>query len=180
MNEAKRKLQAITEAFAELHEDLINVLREVSKEARGQRYSAGDLADFGYLCYSLEKLFDEYRKDSKSHKELMVKLMTVVLLRDPDVINNDDNDRKAKRELCTAIPDLTTFASIPRPGTDEFRAIMRHYGFEGEAVEKGLVKFDFGKMKAEITRLKEDGKPLPDGLGKTYDEYTARFYKKRG
>jgi len=167
------------EKLGEIHHTLLGDLQALTAKMKCNEFTMRDLADIGFLCREMENLCDDFRKDFKARKEVAIKLLAHKLLTDPDNLNDEDATDRVSGELATATIDVKKFAQLPLHGTEEFCRLMDHLGVPVEAYDSGLIKFDWQKLKKEVTRRLEFGEKLPPGLGQLYTEFTARFTRKK-
>ena len=135
----------------------------------------GELADAGFMLRNCERYFDDARKEVKSRKELISKLLCVQLTRRA----LEGGELIARGKLASASPDTHVRPKIPKYGTPEYIRLLTWLGIPADAIEGGALNIHFNRMSERLTRLASEGKQLPEGLLPTYTESTCTFRGKR-
>ncbi len=79
-------------------------------------------------------------------------------------------------------PDVKLAATLPKKGTDEYKALLTTLGFSQELIETDAVRPHWPGMTDLIATCMAEGKRLPEGLSmdKTYPVYSIKVYKVKG
>lgn len=136
-----------------------------------------EMADMGFFARELERLLDDMRKDAKSQKELLGKLLCIDVMQESleDQGNSDDviHGKYARAEC-----DMKMEAVLPKKGTPEYRKLLEHFGVSDEAIDHGLFSIHWNWMKEYLTELAQQGKKTPPGVLDTNPSYYAKFVRK--
>jgi len=178
MHEDVKKLQELYDQMSAMRDYAYAMFQDVGKLVKGKKLDNPDLVDAGFLLRECEEKLDDWRKDCKAYKTLVGKYLALAVMQDPNNVNDATAEATVKGELASATPDLKSFAEIPHYGSEDFINLMADLGISGEAVDRGLVKVDWKRMKDEVTRRDQEGVPLPSGLGKKYHEYRCTWRRK--
>lgn len=177
MNKAIEALQKKLNDVIDLRDDIYNTIAALSNDIKSNKFTPPELCDFGFLCRELSKIADDLRKDVDAFGKMSGKFMTLAALQDPDIVNQvGDEDLIIRGTLATAKPKIVIGASRPQFGTAEHTELLRYFGVSGDAVE--VVKVDWKQLQRRLTQLTEDGRALPPGIGKTFDDYKVTYRRK--
>ena len=168
------RLQRALEATQAFHTKLLLLLIDASEELK----SAGalgrpEIADVGFLCREMENIYDELRKEVKARKELAGRIIAEESAR--RVTQDPSAEMNVRGTLCTAQPDVKLIPSIPRPGSPEYERLCQHFGVAEEFAGLGVIRYHFNTMVDYLAKLMAEGRPLPDGIVKTYSQFTTVF-----
>lgn len=175
-------LDLLLDLMAELRsiqQELYDRLDKVAEQHKKRETTIPDLTDAGFICREAEELFDEMRKQAKAHKELAAKVLYLTMA-ERAISHPETAEEKSKGALASATPRVSIIADQPHRGTDEYVAFMRDVYVPDRIIADGLLKPDFKALGELVTRLIEDGKPLPPGINRTWKAYDAVYVRKRG
>ena len=179
----KRQADAMRLEFLKLKLRAAEFLIEVQSGIKAEAFDRADQVDLGWCFREIEKMCDELRKEFKSRKELIGK---VLALRIAEEAMNDMGSLSGEKsmtvhgEFASGIPDVSQSASLPRPDTADYVALCKYLGIiDEDLVGSGVVRFSYTSLSDLVTRLAAEGKPLPDGIAKTYSVYSTIFRTKK-
>lgn len=171
-------LKDLTDKIKTLHHEVYEHLSLIDERMKKGQTSIQDMVDLGFLCREQEDLLDEMRKNAKARKEFTERLLVTNWTGAAMTANPLPDSIKATLASASNFR-IKTIAELPEHGGDDYIVFMRSLEIPEEVIKKGLVKPDWEKTIEHLTTLKEDGKKLPPGLGKTWDKYTCTFTRSR-
>jgi hypothetical protein len=157
----------------EVHASVVGYCHVLSGALGNNELTEADLADAGYLLRESERWLDEARKEVKAKKETIGRILAVLITR--RVMEDPDEEPRARGELCTATPDVAIRPKLPKAGTEEYSDLMRWLGVPVETVEGGVLNVHFNRMSEMLTRMAEEGKTPHPGLVGTYTDTSCVF-----
>ncbi len=170
-------LREKTRAF---HTELYDFIAETQEAVAKLGLGMPDLVDMGLLCREMEVFFDEMRKEVKSRKELIGKLMAMYVAQQ-SLNDTEKLEVTIKGELGTGTPDVKLQPKIPEPGSPEFMDLMEYFGLPRNRLAgiEDCMRLSFNGMRDLVTDLAEKGIPMPPGVVKTWPIYTTRFRRRK-
>lgn len=158
----------------QLHEDIVGELMVMREPTNKMEVDDGVLVDVGFLLREMERHFDEMRKDVKSRKELIGRLLCLRCIK-----GMQSGEKVSLRgELATGSPDLGKVPEIPARGTPQYEELMTFLGVPKEAYENGVVVPHWKHVQELLNELAAQGKDAPPGVGERPD-YKMTFTKRR-
>lgn len=151
--------------------DLYDAIEEQMNTIKSAETEPRDLVDMGYFCRKIRERADELRKDADARLELIGKVICIRLI-DP---NAGDLVARARGKYAVGTPDLKMVATVPKKGSPEYLALLKHFGVDESAIKAGLFNANWKRLKDMTTELTEQGVPLPPGIGEPYPEYRTIF-----
>lgn len=135
-----------------------------------------ELADVTYAMKQSEKFLKDLSSTLKKQRENLERIACLLWVKrnvaDP-----------IKTDYVTATPNLKTMASLPtKKGDPEgYAALLKWLGIREDVSEDDAVRPHWPGMVEYLTKLMEEGKPLPPGIdpGKTYPMYTLSHRKRK-
>jgi len=156
------------------------LLDEVTEMIMSESYSRQDQVDLGWIFRELENLCDDMRKDSKARKMnigklLAFRLVSETLAEEEDELHVTEDSGRAEGVYATGTATMSMKSPLPKPPTEEYTNLCRFLGVDEDWIESGIVGFRFQNLGKLVTRLTEEGQPLPPGISKTFPEYSMTF-----
>lgn len=148
-------------------------LQKITENVKAMNFKWPELADLGYLQKGLEDLCNDARKTFGAHKAETEKVLCAAV--SARCVADPTASDKVVGHLATAKPNIAIDAALPKVGTPEYEELCRFFG----CPEDGIFRPHFPAMGKEVTRRREEGLPLPPGLGKTYTRFYCS-YRARG
>jgi len=152
-------------------------LSKNNEQLKSKKLSNGELCDFGFICRELENIFDELRKEVKARKELCGQIIAYRLiqaqLQDPSI------KMQVQGQFATGTPDVKMQAALPKKDTEEYYQVTDYFNIPREVAETGILRLDWKVCSEFLTRLMNEGKPIPKGFGKQYPLYVTIYRKKK-
>jgi len=170
-----QELQELSEEVSILHSKFLEYLLVITKDIRSGKLKDEKMCDIGYLLRELENLFDDWRKDCKARKELIGKILAFNVTQ---ASLNGSTETCVRGLLATGTADVKIRAKLPAKGTDEYMAVLKHFGIPETLVQAGVLKLDWDGVSGLATKQAQDGKPMPPGLGETFPEYVTVFKRR--
>ncbi len=170
-------LQTLLHKIEDLHVEFRGEMQTLTAAMRDGKKTPEETTDIGFLFRECESILDDWRKDCQASKLLAELLIAKVILFSPKSVNEGVEDT-VHGTLATATPRLTTESGLPKRGTPEYTALLSHYGIPIELINKGLIALHYVEFAKEVTRLQEDGKPPPPGVGESYSKFRCTFRRK--
>ena len=124
-----------------------------------------ELADTVYALRECYKLTDDARKLIDNIKGLAERLACIIW------IKTSEGD-KIETDYCIGTPKVKQITSVPKRGTEDYALLMDFLEIPDTGEE--VVRFHWPGLTEHLTRLAEEGKPLPPGIdpSKTYAGYS--------
>lgn len=180
MHEQVKMAQGLRDVLVAFHKEVYDFIAVTHDGVTKMELSMEDLVDMGYLCRDMERYLDEMRKEVKSRKELIGKLLAF------HVAQQSLNDTEklqvtVKGELATGTPDVKLQPKIPEPKTEEFSQLMEYFGLSRDRLAgiEDCLRLSFNGMRDLVSRLAEEGYPMPPGVVKTWPVYTTTFRRRK-
>lgn len=158
-------LRAIHDRGVALYSRVMPEMKKIPDEAIA--------ADVGYLSHELEKLTDESHKDANALKEIMAKIIGLMVVQ--RTTQDSTLEPKLRGTLASATPDSKIIPLLPSTTAPEYKMLCRELGFTEEAIEKGFASLHFRRLADYLTELAAEGKPAPKI--KTGVQFTCRYSK---
>ena len=180
MHEQIKAAKGLRDEIVAYHKEVYDFIAVTHESVTKMKISMEDLTDMGYLCREMEKYFDELRKEVRSRKELIGKLLAFHVARQS--LNEAAGiEVTIKGELATGTPDVKLMPKVPESGTDEFRECMEYLGVSSSQLDESgdCLRLSFKGMQALVTKLAEEGKPMPPGVTKSWPVYTTTFRRRK-
>lgn len=171
---AKDFYRAVLESYMTLQEHM----KELEVALKSQTKLV-DLADCDYAIDRAYELADTMRKKIKHLGELSTKLTVIKYLTDPTTTGDP-----IRTEYVTVSPSMVLVPQVPsrEKAPEHYEQFMRDLGVsDEESIKSGVVAPHWPKLVEHITKLAENGEPLPAGCdpSKTYPVYDCKRRKKK-
>jgi hypothetical protein len=166
------QFRKVKSAYRELYADLSMLNKRVQTTR-----SPEDLADYAIVCRETAKLLSDLDKEYRKTQEMCERLgcMIAVTQGDVDII---------RAKLCTGTPDLKMIATLPSQKLDpeNYAKFMKSLGVSEELYETGVMQLYWPRVVDYLTKLAENGKPMPAGIDmeKTRPQYRLMLRLKKG
>lgn len=157
--------------------DLVEFQHSLDPRVNAGQLSEAEATDVGFLHRELEELANEVRKECDARKELIGRVLAVMITRRS--LENPGGSLSSQGEFATATPDIRVRPILPKHGTPEYATLMREFGVADEAVENGLVSPHRPRLSEWLTRLAESGRPAPKGLLGSRPEPQVTFRRRK-
>lgn len=169
MNKDIVNLQNLIVEIGSLHQAFYDLIVPITDQVKGGVYAVKELADLGFLFREGETILDDWRKDSKSRKELIGRMLALLIVEQntTDLVHG---------ELCRAQIDLKMRPEMPKVGTKEYYDLCHHYGIDDP--DNTPIRISWKGIEEECSKLTEQGKPLPPGMKKPKAQFSCKFTKK--
>lgn len=166
-------LQAAQQLQTALASDAFDFVENTLKKGKA---NDAQLVDVGFLLREMENVFDECRKEAKARKELISRLLAAKAI---DSLNDPEGAQgRFDGNLASAIPDAKIYPKIPRPGSDDYLALMEFMGVPAPVAALGLLKPSFTATQEWLQERAAEGKNPPNCLG-TYTDAVCIFRRKK-
>jgi hypothetical protein len=152
----------------EVHASIYKLLLELKSGATIR--SLPELVDLVYALKKSSELLDDVRKEVDQLKEFIERLACLAWL-------TQASGENVKTEYCTGTPDVKQMAKVPKPGTEEYVALMNHFGVDPSSPVRPHWPSMVERLSAELA----EGKPLPPGCdpASVYQVFRVKILKKR-
>lgn len=148
--------------------ELLSILRD---ELRISKYELKDMVNFIYVIREISRLADDLRKEADGIGHMFENVLCAVY-----VTANETGPIRAS--LATGTPDLKLGVKVPnqKREPERFQKLMTHFGISKEVISARVVKPYWPGICEQVSRLAEEGKPLPPGINPddTYPTYKVR------
>jgi len=136
------------------------------------------LADMAICLREISRLADDVRKESNSLREQMERIACARWVQAH--LNDPGNADPIRGELAIGTPDVKQMVSLPRRDTPEYQQLMGYLGVPAQLLKADLVRPHWPGFTDYVTKLAEEGKPLPPGIpkGKVYSVYRLALRKR--
>ena len=137
----------------------------------------GELTDYAYALRDASKLLEDSAKDARKAQKRASDI-TCILWVQHSAADASFPD-KIKTEHCTGTPQVKFAGRVPRPGTPEYDELLAFMGMPEGLIKSGVMRTHWPSFVDYLTRLAEEGKPLPPGVDPetTYPVYELRLRK---
>lgn len=133
-----------------------------------------EMCDLGFLYRELGDLFKELSTTSNAWEAKLSNILCLGMmyqqLKDPEKAPEN-----VRGSLATATPKILTQPKFPKKDTPEFLELMKAMGVPLENAH--LFSPSFKTFEEYLTKLAEDGKPMPPGIVGKY-EVNTMFYRR--
>lgn len=137
-----------------------------------------ELADIGYLLRETSKFYDTLRKrlnDGRALIELQIGRSLV-----EKSLTEEATDTLVRGVLATARADVKHQPNLPKRNSEEYRALCEWAKIPRETIEQGYITFHFPTLTELLTKLAEDGQPIPKGILGVIPRFSCTFRKRNG
>lgn len=159
--------------------ELHRAFYEAASEFRNQAVNLpqDELVDIAYLCKKMDQLNEDTGKEVRKVGGLSEKLVCYKWVQ--DVQSNPSTPTRIEGELAHATTKVRAVPTLPRRSDGEnYTKLMRHLGMSDSLIESGLFDPKWTAISELVTKLQEDGRPLPPGIVKTNAEFRLLTYAK--
>lgn len=168
---ATYKQRKMEKCYKQLYAFAIQIREEV------EQLSLEDAVDLGFLLREIAACADDLKKEVNHVKELLERVICMKWI--ANSLNDLSKAGPIHGELAIGIPDVKQAATLPRQKDDPegYDAFIKRIGVMGAARKFGLVRPHWPTVIEYLSRLAEQGKPLPPGISttKTYPVYRVTF-----
>ena len=173
MSETTEKIEKYKDSVSHAHHYAVEVCYRLRPALQDDTLSESELCDVGFMLRECEKLLDEARKEVKSKKEMISKMLAVKITK--SYMEDPSREMRAKGTMATATPDVNIRPKLPKAGTPEYVTLLAWLGVPDSAIEGGTLSIHFNRMSEMLTRMAEEGKNPPPGLVGTYTDANCVF-----
>ena len=161
----------VKELHAALYQKMKGILEEVSK-----CNDLVELTDYTYAFRDASKLLEDSAKDARKAQKRASDIACMLWVQQSTNGAYLDN---IPTEFCTGTPQVKMAGRVPRPDTAEYNELLRFLGMPEDLVNSGIMRTHWPSFVDYVTRLSEEGKPLPPGVDPktTYPIYELRLRK---
>ena len=162
--------------------DLVKLNGEISESVKTCT-DLKELADYAHAMHEAAQMLEGMEKKARQQRALAEQLACVIWVTQCP----DGEPHNIKTEYVTATPRVTMIASVPKRSTqpEEFAKLMDYMGiprhlWEGEG-DAEVVRCHWPGLVTWLSRLAEEGKPLPEGIdiSKTYPQYALTLRRRK-
>lgn len=169
----KTKLKGVNAARLETMTELKSLGGIVSDNPTA--FTDEELCDIGFFCREIMGVMDDLRKECRAKMILVDKTLAAKVILDNINEKVIPNIRGLHNTGTVKVKDA---CGIPKTGSPEHIKLCEFFGINSADL-KGIVRFSYNSLADLITELKSQGKNPPDGILKTWPEYTIVHRKKR-
>lgn len=145
---------------------------------KSKRLTSETLCDFGFFCREMSKIFDELRKEANARQDLCGQIIAYRLIQAS--INDPSLKMKVKGQFSSGTPDVKMQAALPVKFTDDYYKITDYLKVPRDVAASGVLRLDWKQVTEFITKLMNEGKPVPEGFGKQYPVYVTTYRRTKG
>lgn len=136
--------------------DMMEMLNSKIESIDPSKTDRADLADIAWQLRELADALDRARVNCKKAREWI----GATIAKGGDLL-------PIEGRYCNAFPEQAEVYSLPRVGSDGYRALCARLGVtDSDAIGLAVIDFRFPRFTEWLERLADAGKELPDGLGK--------------
>lgn len=159
---------------ATFHREAINDivdLESITKSTSDLR----ELADQAQAVREVLVLTNHLNNEVKKYEMLLARLFTAIWGLDPS------SPAEVETDWCACSPDPKVRAKMPRykDEPEEYSKLLRAMGLPESLIETGSFRLSFDDISEIATRCNREGRPLPEGLGKTWTEFYLKIRTRR-
>lgn len=174
VRKAMHKRKQMAKCYEQLYTFVIQVREEV------EQLSLEEAVDVGFLLREIAACADDLKKEVNHVKELLERVICIKWI--ANSLNDVSKAGPIHGELATGSPDVKQAAVLPRQKDDPegYDAFIKRIGVMGAARKFALVRPHWPTVIEYLSRLAEQGKPLPPGINvdKAYPVYRVTFRRK--
>lgn len=174
------KLLTLLAHAQHVQSEMILTASEILSELQSDRGNVDEAVytDCGFLLREISLALDEARKECNAKKELLGRALSFSVI--TRVTQHPNSELRSVGQLAYGQPDVKQRASLPKPGSEEHKALMGFFGVNHPAVNDfGILAFHWPSVSEWLTALSADGKNPPPGLGTLHPEYTVTYRKRK-
>lgn len=179
MHESVAESVTLLDRVQRMHRVLYAHFGKIETVAKSSDLSQGDRADLAYLMREIAALCDDCRKEAKTKRELLDRIICLVWTKQCED-DPDETSRSIKGEIATATPRIRLSFKPPHPRDPEYVTLLSYFGIDDHVIADGALRPHWPSMTAYLSKLMEEGKPLPPGIdpSDTYPIYATTLTKR--
>jgi hypothetical protein len=177
MDDLTKSLQAAEVEFGEAYARYYGILTQVVEDVKAQKFKKSELVDLGYLCREIAHKADDLRKEARAKTEFIGRMICLLVTR--ECVGDENADLSVRGTLATGTCDLRYVPQLPKFGTPEYELLCAYLELDPALTKSGIMSFSFDRTAELLTRLAGEGKKTPEGILKTYPQYSTKFVKIR-
>lgn len=169
------RMKNVYRVMHEAHAKMYVALQEIDTTVK-HCSNVKELADYAFALRETAAMADDTRKTCEAIQRLAERICCAITVK-------DGLEGPVRTDYVTATPTVKMMASLPNKTRepDQYKRLLEHFGLDCELAEEDGVRFHWPGMVRHISKLAEEGRPLPPGLDveKTYPVYGLSPMKKR-
>lgn len=131
-----------------------------------------EICDLGFLYRELGDLFKELSTTSNAWEAKLSNILCLGMMYQ-QVKDPTKAPENIRGTLATGTPKILTQPKFPKKDTPEFLMLMKHMGVPLE--NANLFSPSFKTFEEHLTKLAEEGKPMPPGIVGKYEVNTMLY-----
>lgn len=175
MNGHQRQLYDLLGMYQEVRSTylkLYSMLGDVRDGTKTTNYDVKEMVNMLYVLRETLKYHDDICKEIRAVSELLEKVTCLMYMQE-----HIDDDPPIHASLATGTARMRMVSSPPHPTKERERYIkmLKSFGVDDHIIETGVLNCHWVRMGDYITKLCEEGKPLPPGVDpdKTIPKYSV-------
>lgn len=171
LQELKARLEKFAIDLASFNYKLQGYIKDFSPESSAM---FPEICDLGFLF----REFGDQAKDLSTTANVWEeKLSTVLCLGCVAKTMQTGEEETIKGELASGTPKVEQQPKLPKRGTPEHAQLCNYYGIEPQNAY--LFAPHFVAFSELLTKLAEEGKPIPPGIVGKYEKFGMRYRRKK-
>jgi len=167
MNMNVQRLKEAVKAYGQMKKTYLDeyaLLTTLRDELKAGKYNLDDMVNFIYIIREISRLADDIRKEADGISHIFENLTCATYVTTHQ--NDPERSDPIRASLATGTPTLKIGMSIPNEKLepDRFYKLMRHFGISSEQLESRVIKPYWPGLCEQVSKLAEEGKPLPPGI----------------
>jgi hypothetical protein len=178
MNLSISRLRDAIKAYGQMkkaHLDEYAMLTTLRDELKAGKYQLTDMVNFIYVIREISRLADDIRKEADGISRIFENLACATYVASHQ--NDPERSDPIRASLATGTPNLKIGINVPneRLEPERYFKLMKFFGISEEQLESRVVKAYWPGLCEQISKLAEEGKPLPPGISveNTYPTYSV-------